>query len=676
MNRWTVWLGAACLAAGLLSCPKAGPPAGGGSEQAIAAALSDLAHGLEGAGEPSVDSAKRLISGAAGMRLVATAGDGTVWGEIGAGGPRVGILTQAPPAGFYQPAIGQADAPAAPPPEPAAAYAPETKAATSVPKAPNVLLMSALDSGLFKDPSPKLKAILQKEARGYTNVVVKPATVENLAAARGYGVLIFKGHGLEGANTAPGDPEKNYFDSYTLSTSTRVDLKNPKPAAYKDDIDALNVVYVYVPTAAGATSDGRKWEWVFGVNLGFVDKYWDFEPGSLVMINACKSGATEASDFFSLLLGKKHVAAYLGWDSWVDTDFADDSAKFVVDRLVGANSGTPRATTMKPPQRPFDLDEVMKELPSVNLLTWPGVAGKFPPATLALAYGGDRSFGVLAPSIRSLEVDEEEKRLTIRGLFGVQDGRTLKVTIGGQEAVYKQWDEKVIVTELLPEQSGEVVVEINGRKSNPVKLTEWHVVFQYDVAVSLGAAGGVQKTMKFDLRFRADVHGYRDTSGQKEPAHPSTLPFIAESSSTVTYGGTGALNFGMGPVRLSGGGTITRFVKMSEATDLPAGDYYDCEGYIDLDQMRLVIYLDAAGYGLTWSDGGTDSVEFDTSDLATVYGSWTGVGYGHGLAYSIPLDAAYAILGATPTDSQSGVDLAFAWSTTPGTAAPLETDPR
>ncbi len=676
------------------------------SEEQVSAALTELTPKLESLmSQPTLTSAdvSQALASVSDVRVLGTSTDGSVLAEIGENGPRIVVASVIPPYATYDPASDPINQPYLGKPAISGQTAQTdgnrlklNAANTSVPLGPRVLLMSSLNSAAFKNPTQSIKDIFLKEDRGYTSgdITVLDGTIDNLKLVKNYDTFFFKGHGLLSANKTTINPNVPDIYAYTLTSSTRVNLANPFPSQYILDILKTNIVFAYVPTDNAIANTNcqisdcgkKKWEWLYGITTGFVIEYWSFNPGSFVMINACSSASNEAGNFYSTLLDAqngKNVGTYLGWSTYIDSDFADERAKFVFDRLLGANSLQP---ALDPPQRPFDIKALETEMINRNLVTWPGISGVkawlnnvyYAPSTLKFAYNPDKIFGLLAPSIKKLEVDEKAMRLTIYGIFGVQNGRSLKVTINGEELPWKDWKEDQIVTELLPEKSGDVIVEINGRKSNPVKLTEWHIKFTYDEETVLQGAGSVTKKMTFDVRFRADVHGYRDSSGVADPTLPDNIPFFAESSSFVTYSGQGTLNLGAitdpYTITLGGGGTITTLVRLSQEAPPVTGDYFDCEGYIDAKNKRLVIYLHGDGYNLTWSDGGTDSVEYDTDTLSIKYGSAEYLPYG--TAFKIPLDANFGIQAGTPTDAGYGVTMSLSWSTTPAVAPPATNDVR
>jgi len=79
-------------------------------------------------------------------------------------------------------------------------------------------------------------------------------------------------------------------------------------------------------------------------------------------------------------------------------------------------------------------------------------------------------------SITYLWPDEPKKELGVFGEFGWEQG---KVFVGGQEVAVKQWGYWGITCDLPPDVAGDVYVEVNGRKSNVVPLTEWKGQFRY-----------------------------------------------------------------------------------------------------------------------------------------------------------------------------------------------------
>jgi hypothetical protein len=155
-------------------------------------------------------------------------------------------------------------------------------------------------------------------------------------------------------------------------------------------------------------------------------------------------------------------------------------------------------------------------------------------------------FGILTPSIKNMLVREGDGKripqgtLKIEGTFGPKQGA---VSVGGTAVTVTKWSDSEITCDISdPALAGDVVVEVEGRKSNPVPLTEWHGTFTFT-----RKDGGRTTKFTFNLHMRADIHSYREKSGG-EVIKPSMKPlaidwykmqYIAKDSS-ASYECTGS----------------------------------------------------------------------------------------------------------------------------------------
>jgi hypothetical protein len=94
------------------------------------------------------------------------------------------------------------------------------------------------------------------------------------------------------------------------------------------------------------------------------------------------------------------------------------------------------------------------------------------------------------------------------GSFGSKSGN---VTVGGQQVNVKQWGPSEIICDLPTNLAGDVYVEIQGRKSNVVPLTEWRGQLRYTSNSNIAS----NYTITCDFHFRADIHGFREVPHEK-----------------------------------------------------------------------------------------------------------------------------------------------------------------
>lgn len=295
----------------------------------------------------------------------------------------------------------------------------------------------------------------------------------------------------------------------------------------------------------------------------FALKYWKhFGGNALVYIDTCDSQSSAQSvQEFKATLASLGASVYAGWTDSQRTGDGIAVARFLFDRLLGANSfcpenGQPCALgSASPPffaQRAFDWQQARSDMSihglGLSLIAEFGIE----------SIGG--SLGLLAPSISFMEVNEfggSSGQLTINGSFGTDPrttGGTAVVTIGDEPAHIASWAHDHIIVDLDfsgPRSFGDVQVIARNHKSNVARLTQW-ISDQYNTTIS--ANGSLQLTEKHNLHFRADIRKYR-TQIHSEPIEPKPVTFAALDS-TATYSASGAGN-GIGEIfKWSGSGSM------------------------------------------------------------------------------------------------------------------------
>lgn len=348
-------------------------------------------------------------------------------------------------------------------------------------------------------------------------------------------MLFIKSHGTKTSRTSPPYVDKDKakrLPTFALSSCNQVDLKDPTPKDYSEDILKRNIVYMYASTKNSWTK-----EWLFGITSGFVDKYWRLNPGGMVFINACSS-ASDYSSGFRTAVFEKGASIFIGWSEPVDTNFADQRVQHVFDRLLGANFYSPPT----PNQRPFTYWEIEEELISRKMITWPGEKGEFSPSTLKFIAGFNENFGLLAPSIKYLEIDEktssgEKPVLTIHGTFGNKVGRVL--LNDEEELPILDWGAKKIYCELDPDDAGDIVVEVDRKQSNKRRISKWQGTVTFTAEpVALAGECDMKDTITWRLKFRADIASCREKPGE-QPKH-RIVGFETTKKSTTDYSSVGS----------------------------------------------------------------------------------------------------------------------------------------
>jgi len=199
-----------------------------------------------------------------------------------------------------------------------------------------------------------------------------------------------------------------------------------------------------------------------------------------------------------------------GWSFVVGDSKATGAAYFVIDRLLGTHLD-PR-TPENPPQRPFTFQLVYQSLHERGMDTYTdpvdGSVAFFVFTPIA------PEFGLLAPSIKFLWVDEIDRKLHIEGSFGTDPRPDGAVTVNGHPLTIQNWSHDEIVCSITPSgtsAAGNVIVTVRGHESNVVQLTEWIGKFRMNMT---SGWVGLNFTATFNLHLRADVHSFRERPGE------------------------------------------------------------------------------------------------------------------------------------------------------------------
>lgn len=410
------------------------------------------------------------------------------------------------------------------------------------------------------------------------------ANVEAMLETAGYSVKTgdaqldtlmkeIKGDGVFYWNTHSGFFNQGTVNEQALITT----MTESSPAKEKADATLRNLLANKVVCIAGATTDVNPnpvdenkngtidheeqlvMKVVYAITPKFIETYMKFSPGSVVVQSSCTSGHASFVNAFH----KAGANVYFGWDSVARPG---RQMAVLIDRLIGANLYDPKPT---PPLRPFDHTAVMTWMVA-NGLDFDGHSAH------VKAYVKPGSLdAILKPSIRRMAVAEDTGRLTIRGSFGNPASEDRRVTMNGAELSIVSWSPEEIVCTLPatgPNSSGEVKVGVRGaedpaplsfRESNPVMLTEWSgtlTIIDRTSGSGLGNGSGVNEvTGTMVVKFRGDVHSYRDNPGQT-PIEPTTAAFLSKPDSTLSYTSSGTITITGGDTTqtttYSGSGTI------------------------------------------------------------------------------------------------------------------------
>jgi hypothetical protein len=474
--------------------------------------------------------------------------DLTIWGQF-TDGPMYGLVNNDPDLGKPRSAVM--------PIAPSRTGARGATRALTLPSGSDVHLLHG-----FSNDRPNINDQIESmldRAEGY-HVHKGTASLDAFKAVQAStGLLVTNMH----AALCP-DPLDKRREHIYLVTNTETPPRHPTKGEPLYDDWKAGRIYLF-----GTDVNSR----VIGIGPGWVQQNMHFGPNSLWINNACMAFNREFMDSAF----QQGLGAYVGWDESVHFEVANAAALFLVDRLTGANVET--AHREDPPQRPFDLQSIVRDLkqrPGLNPVTNPTMDHslwieldtsnllntKLPDAHLLYLYNDlpgapPDETGSLAPSIDYMTVTatgNNETEIRINGMFGSKQG---KVSIAGTDIPVKSWEPLNVVCSLPAHDQagahGDVVVEVAGHRSNPVQLTMWELTFtnitQYDfsgkyvtdkpvpptfVTYYAEPTGSAMITTSFKIYLRADIHEPRKGPGQKPPFSPPVQKFVISINNWAT----------------------------------------------------------------------------------------------------------------------------------------------
>ena len=281
---------------------------------------------------------------------------------------------------------------------------------------------------------------------GYTSPLgSSTAGVNDLKQVSGDGIFYMSAHG--GMCQAR--------DSTTIYAIWTADEASPaSDAGLKLDLDSSYVVYMVATHDRGFL--GNTTSKHYAITPKFVNRYMSFGSNSLVYFNACSSN----DPTMRAACMSKGAAVYVGWSKPAKSDVAFHAARYLFDRLLGANQFEPE----NPHQRPFyytvvGYDMTMRGYDTCTVEGYPLCQLKFTPSFMP--YSGTSL--KLAPSIIDVTpLLSPVNTMDIDGLFGSEQGT---VSLGNTDLGIVNWAaEKVRCT--VPETGGNLTVKVRGIKSN------------------------------------------------------------------------------------------------------------------------------------------------------------------------------------------------------------------
>ena len=374
----------------------------------------------------------------------------------------------------------------------------------------------------FRLAGPRLSR--QLGSHGYTPSF-DSAPLESLKGRRNESVFFFNTHGGEffmprfdnNGNFQTNSSGQALSDPvYGLWTGTKIDPTSHNHAQLRAEVQAKRLAVCaatasYTTNAAGQQVANN--EWRYGITAAWINHYMSFpaENHASIWLGACLSGSAKAAPLRSAFraVGAEMVS---GWTQNVNGDSVLTATSFLYDRLLGANEVQRPAT----PQRPFSYDECWTELRSRGLHLHPSLDNNTNLVNTEIIYEGatgDETFGVFAPSIAYVLIDEISEQAHLHGIFGKPPEDARHVTIGGSDVAVVSWEpRKIIVT--LPRtgasSAGDVQVKVHNFKSNVRRISRWILNGTYKMTQPPDPYV-MNGTLK--LIFRADVGEFRKVPG-------------------------------------------------------------------------------------------------------------------------------------------------------------------
>jgi hypothetical protein len=457
-------------------------------------------------------------------------------------------------------------------------------------------ILATFAEGIKK--ADKLASVLSNSRLNY-NVISRDASLAALRTVSGDGLFYMDAHA--------GTVIVNGLPMCFVQTGTPVELDSLGKPIVNDDLTALRLVAM-CSVEKVIDADGDLIEKKIYTNYGFGPRWvrhykWHFSKGSLVWINACYAANPALRDAF-LNAG---ASGYLGWTKSVRNMRAIDAGHFLLDRLLGANELSGMSGSFPPEtpkQRAFPISMLLPELEKKGL-----DKDKTPDGDASLIFtrraeNGD--FGILAPSIRRMKVDEEHKEIRFTGFFGKDPGTEGRVEIEGTKLKVKSWEPRRITCELPeygPGSSGLAEVIVREHHSNIVPLTEWNGRVDYE----LKSLGTLKEVFGWPVRFRHDAHLFRDLPGERPHGDPA---YEAKLFWSTKYAKNGTELTGL----FTGSGTGTQYDSGSDCGNvmqwngskvlrnlayLPSDSFnphYTFFGQIDADKKEITMYQLGAGW--------------------------------------------------------------------------------
>ena len=348
----------------------------------------------------------------------------------------------------------------------------------------------------------------------------------------------------------PAEPIAAYDDFALWTAEPRT---TDADAAHADDLDAGRLVYL----TQGFDAD-RGPQTHYAITTSFIEAYWQgrLSEHSLAFIDACFGG----SSILGAALAVAGASAQAGWDAVVsDMGTVLRLTPYFFDRGTGRNA----FEATNPPNPPFETPKVLEALAAKGYDRDPA----FPAARFAVTML--QGANVMLTPRAMLTIDNFHQGgdyVYVLGQFGSAPGT---VTVDGVPVAVTQWTPTSVYLDFESSRSGDVVVEVGGRRSNARRLTSWTVPLD----IENRGEGTLALRMDCTLHLRADLLPWNPWY----PDYPTYLsdmakPYVSvtgKETSSCTYEASGSWTSpdpNPTTISFSGGGTMA---KDTAGTGLP-----------------------------------------------------------------------------------------------------------
>lgn len=494
-------------------------------------------------------------------------------------GLTVAIVNNRPPESTVSTATLQSAAPAFAPAPPLKHIFPRQTSATGLPGSDRAVSVAFDGGGAV---AAQVANLLRDS--GYT-VLSLGASLGDMRQYKNLGALYLDTHGVSYLRVTGYTLDKDgnvepttVGNTYAIQTSSQVDYTALSNAANREDLRQGRLAIAWVQKPDG-------WDAKIAITPRFIETYWQLDD-AVVMLHACFSGSGPFIPYerckgrcqagqpgvldptpFQQSIVNAGAAVLIGFDNFTNADVGKESILYFWDRLLGRNTQQPPS----PPARPFDWSQVRTEMDAKKLLTFRVPSFVIGPLGLGgnsvnLNFFFNKAPHGGAPSIKRLLVKDDatasQGEVELHGVFPAKAG---SVTVDNQPAAVKSWgQEKIVINTPFSGNgaAGSVIVKGPGNvKSNPAPLTEWAGTVTYSF---IPGQGNLRAASTLTVRFRADLHPYRETLASDPVQTPVTV-YPSGASSGYTDGSGSHSEDGV-TVSYADGGAMTLYANAAVDT--------------------------------------------------------------------------------------------------------------